>query len=78
MCRNKFDHVIAVVYDLAVQTRNCLKYSLIWNSTLLFGEDLCLKYYRAPRYPVRCVMIVLVELGALIAQIKDLHFSKQR
>ena len=31
-----------------------------------------------PRYRVRCVIIVLVKLSALVAQINDLHFLKQR
>ena len=40
--------------------------------------ELCLKHNRAPKYHVRYVMIVLVERGAFIAQINDLHFLKQR
>ena len=31
----------------------------------LNGVDFCLKYYRAPRYRVRYVMIVLVELKCI-------------
>ena len=44
----------------------------------MFGADLCLKYYLAPSYRVRCVMIVLVELSALIGSINDVYFLKQR
>ena len=40
--------------------------------------DLCLNYYRVPRYRVRCVIPVLVELIALVAQINDLRLLKQR
>ena len=40
--------------------------------------DLCLKYYRAPRYRVQCLIIVLVELSELVAKINDLHFLEQR
>ena len=29
--------------------------------SLKVGADLCLKYYRAPRYRMRCVIIVLIE-----------------
>ena len=39
--------------------------------------DLCLKQYRAPRYRILC-MIVLVEISALVAQVNDVHFLKQR
>ena len=48
------------------------------NNKLLIrhGAGLCLKYYRASRYNVRCVTIVLVERGALVAKINDLHFWK--
>ena len=43
----------------------------------MFVTDLCLKYYRAPRYCVHCVTIVFVEPSALVAQINDLHFLKR-
>ena len=37
--------------------------------------DLWLKYYRAPRYRMRCLTILLGG-RALVAQINDLHFWK--
>ena len=39
---------------------------------------LCLKYYRAPRYRMRCVTIVLVERRCTGCKINDLRSWKQR
>ena len=61
--------------------RKNLKRCFLLPSTLFSNEsdlDHCLKYYRAPRYNVRCVMIAIVEQSALVAQINDLHLLKQR
>ena len=39
-----------------------------------------MKYYRAPRYRARCVIIVVVRTneGGLVTQVNDIHFRKQR
>ena len=61
-----------------VQFRQTLIKLVISNlCSMLSDADLCLKYYRASRYRVRCVMIVVVELSALNAPINDLHLFKQ-
>ena len=47
-------------------------------SSINSDADHCLKYYRASRYHMRCVMIVLVERKCIDCTNKYLHLLKQR
>ena len=49
-------HTTILIYKTNVNSR---KYHVIRKIPCV--EDICLKYYRAPRYSMRCVIIVLVE-----------------